>query len=227
MGLQLIHAAGRNSKIYYDKEKDIYIKHFKKYKWYTRRGMKTGLNILKTPGKNIEDITKRLQEAKIACPELLEVEDYKVSFRKCENALTLGQYRKIHGPEVLRAEQVKLMIKLLGINLIHADPHDGNFLYNGEEIIVIDLDALRSPSKKFLPRQLMLYRIWKHSNQNYSFAYQVADAWPERTSIERMMDSIYTFRTYLKVHILRGNKNELIFLKQINKYFKEKCKKEG
>ncbi len=221
MAFQLIHAAGRHSKLYYDKENSLYAKGFPEHKWYSRRGLKQFLGIAKTPGRNIEYITKKLESVGVACPELVEVQDYWVTFKECRNTQTLREYCQIHGDDALVTEQAEVFKKLLNVKLLHADPNNGNFLYDGEKLIIIDLDALHYSPWKFLPRQLLLYRLWRHRQKNDELVHQVAKAWPKRSFIHSIMDIIYTFRTYLKVYVLKKDKEELIFVQKIDKYIKE------
>lgn len=221
MALQFINQVGQSSKIYYDDEVCNYVKVYAKHAWYTRRGIKRALGILLTPDKNMEYITQRLLQAGIHCPELVDIEDYKVTFKECKNTQTLREYRAVHGHNALRVEQIEIFAQLFKADLLHADPHDSNFLYDGEKIIVIDVDALVCSPWKFLPRQLVLYRIWRHSACDYDFADLVAQRWKDRTIFQRLVNNIYTLRTYLKVHLLKKKEKELIFLKHINKYLHE------
>ncbi|MFI3272270.1 MAG: hypothetical protein R3Y11_09255 [Pseudomonadota bacterium] len=221
MAVELVHGAGRTTTVYYDDEACTYIKCFTRPKWYTKKAIKIALGLYRTPGKHVEYISHKLQANGLLCPELVQVEDYRVVSKDLQDMPSLGEYRTLHGDDAFRAEQIDVFARMLNAHILHKDPHDGNFLCNGKDIFVIDVDALSDSRLKFLPRQLMLYRLWRSSKKNYDFIYQIALRWPKRTVWEQCMDCIYTIRTYAQYAFKEDKKGIYAFLKHINAYLKE------
>lgn len=219
MSLKLANDPSRTSKVYYDDEACTYIKYFAQPKWYTKRAIKIALGIYKTPGQHTAYVSQKLREIGLHCPDLVSVEDYKiVSKELCMPSLAV--YRGMHGHDAFRNEQRDIFIRLAQAHIIHKDPHDGNFLCDGKDIYIIDIDALSYSRVKFLPKQLSLYRIWMRNGKNDAFVHEIAAAWPKRNAWEKFMDFTFTVRIYLESSFKKDTQDKFAFLKHINAYCK-------
>lgn len=203
-----------DSIVYYDEARDLYIKQYTAYPWYTKKGIRTLLGIIRTPGQHALHMHKMLNRIGIACAEIVDVSDYEV-VTKSIYATGLDVYRKSHGKDALRADFLALLATLLKAGIVHRDCHENNFLYDGEKIYLIDVDALDDSPLRFLPKQKLLYYMWRSLGRDYAFCKDIMAEWPERSLLRKIMDTIYTVRSFFLRLLGKGNKEEQDFVKNM------------
>ncbi len=204
-----------DSIMYYDTEQNIFIKEYTPHKWYSKRGIRTLLGIMKTPGRHVDQIYTILTSHGIPCPELVAADNYQV-VTKSIVAYTVESYRKIYGEFLLRDELIELLLKLLHAGVVHRDANQRNFLFDGTTLFVIDLDGLEASPFRFLPKQKLLYYIWESMDFDDDFCQRLMEGWPERTLLQKGMDAIYTIRSFFLRLMGKGKKEEQDFVTRMH-----------
>lgn len=211
--MKLIHKRV-DSIVYYDELHDLYVKQYTAYPWYSKKGIRMLLGIMRTPGQHALHMHKVLKSNGIACADIVDASDYQV-VTKAIDAIGLNAYRDAHGRELLRAELLDLLARLLKIGIVHRDCHENNFLYDGEKLYIIDLEALDDSPLRFLPKQKLLYYMWRGLLRDDAFCKEIMAIWPERSIPRKIMDAIYTARSFFLRLLGKGNKEEQDFIKRM------------
>lgn len=211
--MKLIHKRV-DSVVYYDEVRDVYIKQYSAYPWYTKKGIRILLGIMRKPGQHAIHMYKTLNTIGIPCADIVDASDYEVT-TKALNAKSLNVYRRIHGKKLLRAELLDILAKLLKVGIVHRDCNENNFLYDGEKLYVIDIESLDDSHIRFLTKQKILYYMWRSLGRDDAFCKDLMAVWPERSLLHKAMDAIYTIRSFFNRLMGKGNKEEQDFVKRM------------
>jgi len=127
----------RRTKVFYDKEKNTYIK-----KLYPRLEMrlKYELGLRKYPGKNFQYIANILNDLGIKTPIIERVGKYEIVTKKVEGEL-LSEY--LLKDRSIVKEFLDLIVKVLENGIYFGDFNTDNFIVNNGSIYALDLEDYR------------------------------------------------------------------------------------
>lgn len=136
----------KRSVVYYDKNKNIFIKKFKpkfsaKLKYFFR--------LRKYPGDNFYFISSELTKLNISTVQVLAFSHYSVTTKKLFG-IPLNQYILDHSSSIILNKFIEIICTLLENGIYCGDLSYDNFFVVNEEIYAIDLEDYRKV--KFLKR---------------------------------------------------------------------------
>lgn len=127
----------KDTKVYYDKNKKIYIKEF--YPKFKEK-LKYLFRLRKYPGENFYFVTKSLKRIGVKVPEIIEYSKYKVVTRDIEGVV-LREYLK-KDSSILK-DFLDIIVKILKNKIYYSDFNTKNFIVKDGEIFAIDLEGYK------------------------------------------------------------------------------------
>lgn len=145
----------KNTKVYYDKNKQIYIKEF--YPKFEEK-LKYFFRLRKYPGKNFYHVAKALKNIGIMVPEIVEYSKYKVVTKDIQGVV-LREYLKKDN-SILK-DFLDIIVKILKNKMYYSDFNTKNFIVKGGEIFAIDLEGYKVGRGAFKTKKELHKRLKK------------------------------------------------------------------
>lgn len=136
--MKIIHNQKR-SKVFFDKDNDIFIKYFFP-KWNYR--LKYFFHFRKYPGYNFFYIANELKKININVPEITNYTHYSITMKNI-HGIPLDEYLKKNYSKEILNNFINVVIKIIKNNIYSGDLAYGNFLVKDNKIYVIDLEDYR------------------------------------------------------------------------------------
>lgn len=145
----------KDTKVIYDKKKDVYIKKF--YPKF-RNKIKFFFGLRKYPGINFYFITKVLKNLDIMTPEVIGYSKYKVITKNIRGTV-LREYLK--NDDSILKEFLELIIKILKNGIYYSDFNTKNFIVKNHKIYPIDLEGYKTGVSAFKSKKEIHERLIK------------------------------------------------------------------
>lgn len=156
--------------------------------------LKFFLHLRRSPGKNFAFISKKLQQLNIPTLEVVKAEDFLV-ITKERTEPTLWEYLKDKPEEEhakLLQKQVDLIVKIYNSGITFVDFAPNNFLYDGNDLIVIDLDNFKADLFISRPRKKVLNHVERYYGKEVRI--EIDERWIHSSISQRLIDFVYSMR---------------------------------
>lgn len=156
-----IIAENKYSQVYYDKEKNIYIKYFtpklkKKIKYFFR--------LRKYPGENYNYISKKIKELGIKTPKIISYGKYFCFTENIDGKLLTKRILEEPDNEKIRKyidNYINIIRKIIKNKIYYADFNFDNFIVYKEELYIIDLEDYKKDIFFMFKKKKMLMHLKK------------------------------------------------------------------
>ncbi|MCG8529873.1 MAG: hypothetical protein MI749_04330 [Desulfovibrionales bacterium] len=195
------HSYGR--RVYYDTATHTYVKHFPGEKKLSTL-LKYAIRFRRSPGKNFLHISNKLKSLHIETLDVVKASDFLVVTAE-RHEPTLEEFLAECNNDIkqeINAKFLDFVVTVLNAGITLIDYDHTNFLYDGTNIIAIDLDNYRDDPFYSRPKNKVLNYI-EHYNGK-AFRNEVARRWTKSTVSQRIIDFFYGWRgKYATYHIVR------------------------
>ncbi len=133
-------AKNKYSQVFYDYEKDVYIK---KFTPKLKKKIKYFFKLRKYPGENCKYISDIFNKLKIKTPEVVETGKYYIITKNIPGKMLDKVLDEENDTEKIKKylkEYIEIVSVIIKNKIYYADFHFGNFILYNEELYILDLE---------------------------------------------------------------------------------------